>query len=369
VVGPVICRGGGFPFGHGNAASHDVAVVTTTQNSLKSLSEPELSADRGIIRLEVTDLAPSTSSLTAVRRHPGWRVKDDTTVYGGIELGGTNCNCAVGSSASGIVATARFDTGAEATATLARVVEWFHLQESRLDQGLTALGVASFGPLDLASGTITQTPKAGWGMTPLRQELGRELGCAVAVDTDVNCAALAEHALGAGIGSNVFLYLTVGTGIGVGAVVAGELIQGMSHPEMGHMRIPQRRDDSFVGSCPFHGNCWEGLASGQALANRYRMQAADIVDSRAWELEAEYLALGVTNLVCNFRPQRIAFGGGVFKRDGLLRNVAQKVSGLLTADYFAEAQEIERILVTPDLGWSSGVVGALLIAQQMMRTR
>jgi len=270
----------------------------------------------------------------------------------------------VGVSADGIVATVRFDTGAQPAATMQRVVEWFQLQERRLEQNLTALGVASFGPLDLTSGTITRTPKAGWDMTPLRQELARGLGCPVAVNTDVNCSALAEHALGAGVGCDVFLYLTVGTGIGAGAVVSGELVYGKGHPEMGHMRIPQQRDDSFAGSCPFHGNCWEGLASGQALASRYLMQPADLVDPRAWELEVEYLALGVTNLICSFRPQRIALGGGVFRREGLLREVAERVSGLLTADYFAEAHEIAEILVTPDLG-SSGVVGALLIAEQL----
>jgi fructokinase len=291
------------------------------------------------------------------------------SLFGGIELGGTNCNCAMGPSASEILAATRFETGAEPGVTLQRAAEWFHLQERRLEHGLTALGIASFGPLDLETGIITRTPKAGWDMTPLREELGRQLGCPVAVNTDVNCAALAEHAFGAGVGSDVFLYLTVGTGIGVGAVVAGDLMHGLSHPEMGHMRIPQRSDDSFAGSCPFHGNCWEGLASGHALANRYRTRAEDLTDSAAWALEAEYLALGVTNLVCSFRPQRIALGGGVFNRHGLLRDVAQKAGGLLSADYFAEAQEIEQVFVTPDLGSSSGVVGALWIAQQLVASR
>jgi fructokinase len=285
-------------------------------------------------------------------------------MYGGIELGGTNCNCAVGISADEILETVRFDTGAHPTDTLQRVVEWFKLQERRLNQNLTALGVASFGPLDLASGTITRTPKAGWDMTPLREELGRALGCHVAVNTDVNCAALAEHAFGSGVGCDVFLYLTVGTGIGAGALLAGELVGGRGHPEMGHMRIPQRRDDSFVGSCPFHGNCWEGLASGQALATRYRMPPADIVDPQAWELEAEYLALGVTNLICSFRPQRIALGGGIFRHEGLLREVADRVSGLLTADYFVEAGGIAEILVAPDFD-AAGLAGALLIAEEL----
>jgi fructokinase len=286
------------------------------------------------------------------------------TVYGGIELGGTNCNCAVGLGADEIGATVRFDTGSQPEVTLQRAVEWFQLQERRLDQNLTALGVASFGPLDLASGTITRTPKAGWDMTPLRQELGQALACPVAVDTDVNCAALAEHTFGVGVGCDVFLYLNVGTGIGAGAVVSGELVYGKDHPEMGHMRIPQRRDDSFVGSCPFHGNCWEGLASGHALASRYRMQPAEIVDPKAWALETEYLALGVTNLVCTFRPQRIALGGGVFSHEGLLQGVAARASGFLAADYFAEAREIGEMLVAPRLG-SPGVAGALLIAQEL----
>ena len=248
--------------------------------------------------------------------------------------------------------------------TFARVVEWFELQERLFHDRLTAVGVASFGPLDLVSGTIIETPKPGWGMTPLRDELAQALGCVVTVETDVNCAALAEHSFGAGLGCEVFLYLTVGTGIGVGAVIAGRLVRGLSHPEMGHMRLPQRREDGFAGSCPFHGTCWEGLASGSALASRYQMRAEEIADSNVWDLEAEYLALGVTNLICAFRPQRIALGGGVFQHAGLVRSVAQKATGFLDAAYFAEATEIDEILVTPGLGSSSGVVGAVLLAEQ-----
>jgi fructokinase len=134
---------------------------------------------------------------------------------------------------------------------------------------------------------------------------------------------------------------------------------------MGHMRIPQSRDDDFVGSCPFHGNCWEGLASGHALASRYRRPAVELRDPKAWELEASYLALGVTNLICSFRPERVALGGGVFNHRGLLASVVDKVRGLLAADYFKEAAELAEILVAPSLDPSSGLVGALLIAEQL----
>jgi fructokinase len=288
-------------------------------------------------------------------------------VYGAVELGGTNCNCAVGPSPTAIAASTRFDTGDAPMTTLGHVVEWFQLQERRLGEPLFGVGVASFGPLDLSSGTITATPKAGWSYTPVREQLARTLGCRIAVDTDVNCAALAEYHLGAGRGSSVFLYLTVGTGIGAGAVVAGGLVSGRGHPEVGHMWIPQQPDDDFAGSCPFHGNCWEGLASGHALATRYATPPTDLIDADAWTLEASYLALGVTNLICSFRPMRIALGGGVFRHDGLLPSVADKVRRLLTADYFAEAAEIGEILVAPALGASSGIAGALLIAEQMVR--
>jgi fructokinase len=288
-------------------------------------------------------------------------------VYGGIELGGTNCRCAVGPSATEISGSTRFDTGDEPAVTLERAAAWVALQERRLEEPLRAVGVASFGPLDLTSATITGTPKAGWSFTPLRDELARVLGCPIAVNTDVNCAAIAEHALGVGVGTGVFLYLTVGTGIGAGAVVAGELMSGMNHPEMGHMRVPQDHDDGFAGSCPFHGSCWEGLASGHALASRYQMPAFEISDPAAWEREASYLAFGVTNLICSFRPERLALGGGVFNHPGLLANVSARVRELLSADYFAEVTEIEEILVAPSLRPSSGLVGALLIAEEMVR--
>jgi fructokinase len=287
------------------------------------------------------------------------------TVYGGIELGGTNCNCAVGSSATAISATTRFDTGDAPEMTLWRALDWFGLQERRLNEPLRGVGVASFGPLDLVTGTITETPKPGWSNTPLRAELGRAFGCPVAVDTDVNCAALAEYVHGVGVGTEVFVYLTVGTGIGAGAVVAGELLRGRSHPEMGHMRIPQRPDDDFVGSCPFHGNCWEGLASGHALASRYQIPAADLVEAKAWELEAGYLALGVSNLICSLRPERIALGGGLFTHAGLRESVAKEVGALLAVSYFAEAADIGAVLLAPELGATSGLVGALLIAERL----
>jgi fructokinase len=269
-------------------------------------------------------------------------------MVGGIETGGTKCVCAVGTDPDDLRAVGTFPT-TDPEETIARAVEFFE-REGPID----ALGVGSFGPLDprLDSptwGHVTTTPKPGWSNTALAPELARRLAVPVVFDTDVNAAALGELRWGAARGLHTFCYLTVGTGIGGGALVNGNLVHGALHPEFGHMRIPHdRARDPFDGACPYHGDCFEGLASGMAL------EARGEVD---WELEAEYLALGLVNVISILSPQRIIIGGGVMKEPSLLPRMREHVASLLAG--YVDAPDI----VLPALGDRAGVFGALELAR------
>ena len=192
-----------------------------------------------------------------------------------------------------------------------------------------AVGIASFGPVDLdrdspTYGFITSTPKLAWQNYDLAGAVGRGLGVPVGFDTDVNAAALGEARWGATQGLSDFIYLTVGTGIGGGAVVRGEVVHGLLHPEMGHIRIPHDlAADPYPGDCPFHGDCLEGLASGFAMEGRWGRPAELPPDHPAWDLEARYLALGLVSFICTLSPRRIVMGGGVMGRPTCSRSFAK----------------------------------------------
>jgi fructokinase len=288
--------------------------------------------------------------------------------YGGIEAGGSKWVCAVGDSTNELIAVETFPTTTP-TETIGRAVQFFAGHRRLID----GLGVGSFGPVDVHEsspswGQITTTPKPGWAHTDVVAALQAALELPVAFDTDVNAAALAEAQWGAGSGLQTFCYVTVGTGIGVGVVANGRLLHGLLHPEVGHMRIPHdRARDPFEGVCPFHGDCWEGLASGVALRQRWGRPAHDLSTNEAWELEADYLALGLVNLICTISPQRIIVGGGVAKHPGLLRLVGVRVrdllDGYLNASEVSTAAGIEQYIVAPALGDHAGVLGAIKLAQ------
>jgi fructokinase len=264
-------------------------------------------------------------------------------IFGGIEAGGTKWVCAVGTGPDDIRSSIVFPTG-EPQETIARATGFLAAGGS-----LDAVGIGSFGPLDLRLGRITTTPKPGWQDTDVMSAVGDALGVRVGFDTDVNAAALAEHRWGAASGLDTFVYLTVGTGIGGGAMVNGELLHGLVHPEVGHMRIPHDWErDPFPGACPYHGDCLEGLASGEAMKAR---GTGDV------ELEAEYLALGLLNLVTVLSPQRIIVGGGVMHEPGLLDRVRRRADELAAG--YIEVPEI----VPPGLGDRAGVLGALELAR------
>jgi fructokinase len=292
-----------------------------------------------------------------------------TGVYGGIEAGGTKFVCAVGSGPDDLRSLTRLATTTPSE-TLGKVASFFKLE---LKKGpLRAIGIGSFGPLDLdpaspTFGCITATPKAGWSRTNLAGAIQEALGIPVFLDTDVNAAALGEQKWGAARGLKNLLYLTVGTGIGGGGIVNGKLLHGLTHPEMGHIRIPHDyQKDPFNGSCPFHGDCLEGLASGTAMKERWGRSAEELPpDHPAWKLEADYLACGIANFICTLSPQKIVLGGGIAKKEGLLSLVQVSVLKKLNNYIIAPAilENIISYIVPPALGDLAGVTGALALAQ------
>ncbi|MGA2528392.1 MAG: ROK family protein [Acidimicrobiales bacterium] len=295
------------------------------------------------------------------------------TPYAGIELGGTKCVLAIGDgSEDGWVATviATTDPGR----TIKAATEWFRGAQGG-SSTMVSLGVACFGPLEPVSGVIARaTPKTAWASWPVRESFEKALGVPVKLDTDVNAAALAEWSWGAAQGCSDMLYVTVGTGIGVGAIANGLLVHGRSHPEMGHMRFPQHSSDCvpgapeqmWGGNCPFHGNCWEGLASGPAKEKRAELWAlAGLEPPDEALLESEYVSLGLANLISSYRPQRVVLGGGVLHDPALLPRIRQRMPELLNTAYFPEARHIEDLVVAPALGDGAGVAGAILLAAQL----
>ena len=285
--------------------------------------------------------------------------------FGGIETGGTKWICAVGSSPSDLEAITTIPTLLPEPTVDAAVTFFRDFPE------IAAVGVGTFGPVDLDPrserfGTITTTPKPGWRDTPLLSMLSARLDLPVAIDTDVNAAALGEHRWGAAAGLDTFCYLTVGTGIGGGVIVRGEPTHGLLHPELGHMRIPHDRDrDPFDGVCPYHGDCFEGLASGRAMAARFGAPGEELDDPAAWQLEAEYIALGLVNVISVLSPERIILGGGVARNASLLPLVRERLREL-AGGYFAAPEldgQLESFVVPPALGDRAGVLGAFELAR------
>lgn len=293
-------------------------------------------------------------------------------IYGAIEAGGTKFVCAVargplGEAPPELLAETRFPTTTPAE-TLGCARAFF--RETEAAQGrLAALGIGSFGPVDLAEasptwGHVTTTPKPGWAGADVAGTLGRALGVPVAFGTDVGAAALGEGRWGAARGLDDFVYLTVGTGIGGAAVANGRLVQGLLHPEMGHFRPPRHPDDAFPGACPFHRDCLEGLAAGPAIAARWGQKAEELPpDHPAWEIEAHYLAHLAATLAMVLSPRRILLGGGVMAQETLLPKIRRQLAELL-GGYLAALtpEDLEGYLAPPGLGSRAGVLGALVLA-------
>jgi fructokinase len=292
-------------------------------------------------------------------------------LYGGVEAGGTKFVCTVGSGPNDLRTVERFATTTPEE-TIGRVIEFFRSQP----EPVTAVGIGTFGPMDPdpnspTFGWITSTPKPGWRNTDLCGPIQRALQVPVGIDTDVNAAALGEGRWGAARGLDTFVYLTVGTGIGGGGMVGGKLMHGLIHPEMGHIPLTRRGDDPFEGACPYHGDCFEGLAAGPGLQRRWGAKAETLsADHPAWDLEAHYLAQGLCTLILTLSPQKVILGGGVMQQEHLYPMVRQQVQKRLNG-YVQSPAVLERIdeyIVPPGLGDRAGVLGAIALAMQSEAT-
>ena len=292
-------------------------------------------------------------------------------LIGAVEAGGTKFVCSVGSGPQDLRPEIRFPTTTPAE-TLGKAIAYF--QEREADEGpLAAIGVASFGPVDpdpksSSYGFITTTPKPGWANTDVVGALQAEFDVPIGFDTDVNGAALSEGKWGAAQGLDTFIYLTIGTGIGGGAIVNGSLLHGLVHPEMGHIILDHDWErDPFPGFCPFHGDCLEGMAAGPAIEKRWGLKGQELaLDHPAWDLEAGYLAQGLRTLICTLSPQRIIMGGGVMEVSGLLPKVREKTIKYLNnyVQHPSIIGHIDEYIVSPALGNKAGVLGAVALGIQ-----
>jgi fructokinase len=292
------------------------------------------------------------------------------TSLGAIDAGGTKFLCGVGTADGEILEQIRIPTG-EPVDTMERVVSFFRSHR----QSLAAIGIASFGPLQLnpASphyGYITSTPKTSWAYFDLLGAIRKAIAVPLALNTDVNAAALGESRWGAGQQLSNFMYVTVGTGIGGAALINSSILPGLGHVEMGHIRVPHDLiRDPFPGACPYHGDCLEGLASGSAIEARWKISPSEIpADHPAWGLQTEYLALACTNWICTILPERLILGGGAMRRE-LFPRLRSRVQVLLNGyfDFPQLTQHLEQYLVPPGLGANSGLLGALTLASAISR--
>lgn len=290
-------------------------------------------------------------------------------VLAGVELGGSKCVCLLGSAPGHILAQVRVPT-TDSSTTLARIADVLDTWQQSATAP-EAVGIASFGPLDLHSGSgtfghIVSTVKPGWDGADVLGRVSQGRNVPVGIDTDVNGAALAEGRWGAARGLEDFAYVTVGTGVGVGLIVAGETVFGCNHSELGHVRVARYAGDNWPGHCPFHGDCVEGLASGPAIAARTGINPDEIAaDDPVWELVAHALAQLTHTLVLATAPQRILIGGGVVEgRPELLTRVRKHLRASLNGYLRIEELRsgIDDYIAPPGLGALAGPLGALALA-------
>lgn len=293
------------------------------------------------------------------------------TYIGGVEAGGTKFKCAIATSSSQLLAQVSIPTTTPDKTM--RLIESFFLEQTSRFSPLASLGLAAFGPLELKRdspdfGKILETPKKGWQQFDIVGALEHMTGVPVAIDTDVNAAALAESQFGASRDAVTSVYVTVGTGIGTGIVQGGKSIRSPLHPEGGHMFVPQDKTiDKFSGCCPFHDGCLEGLASGMAIEARWGKPATELPDDHpAWPLEASYLAYMCVNLFRVLGPEKIILGGGVLEQKGLLDLVRKRFVDFMGGYHMHDVRVMSDLIVSPELGSNVGLVGALILAGQAL---
>ncbi|MDO5294810.1 MAG: ROK family protein [bacterium] len=282
---------------------------------------------------------------------------------GALEAGGTKMVCAVGNEFGEIESLVKFPTGTPET-TMPQMISYFKQQK------IDALGIGCFGPIDLHKdsdtyGCITSSPKEAWRNYNILDRFLKELNCPIGLDTDVNAACLGEMEYGAAKGCQNAIYITIGTGVGMGICSEGKLIHGVMHPEAGHMFIKRLSSDLFEGTCPYHKDCLEGLVSGGAIGARYGKKASEIPKHDiAWKYTAHYIAEAIVNLILTLEPERIILGGGVMEQEQLLPLIHNEVVTLLRGYLqIDQLQKIEEYIVRPGCDGNQGILGALLLGR------
>lgn len=281
---------------------------------------------------------------------------------GALEAGGTKMVCAVGDE-NGKVSDRISLATKTPSETMPEMIEYFKKNQ------VEALGIGCFGPIDpdrasKTYGYITSTPKLAWQNYNIVGEFRKNLNVPMAFDTDVNASALGEAAFGAAKGLDCSMYMTVGTGVGVGIYMNGFLVHGMMHPEAGHILLQKHPQDGYSGKCPFHHNCLEGLAAGPAIEERWGKKAAELSEvTRVWELEAFYIAQALVNYTLTFSPRKIVLGGGVMHQEQLFPLIRERYRELL-AGYVQtrELEDLESYIVPSSLRDNQGIMGCLKLA-------
>lgn len=283
-------------------------------------------------------------------------------LFGALETGGTKMVCAIGNEKGEILEQISIPTETPEL-TIPKLLSFYR------DKEIAALGIGCFGPIDLnrnsdTYGYITTTPKTPWQYYDIVGVFEKEMGIPVGFDTDVNASVLGEYTWGAGRGLDSCIYITIGTGIGVGVIADGKLLHGMLHPEGGHILLQKIPEDEYEGFCPFHENCFEGLAAGPAIERRWGKKAIELDEHhKAWEMEAEYIAQALVNYTCILSPQRIILGGGVMHQTQLLPMIRDRFIKLLNGYLKTkELEDIDTFIVAQSLEDKQGILGALKLA-------
>lgn len=280
-------------------------------------------------------------------------------LFGALEAGGTKMVCAIGNDQGEILKRTSIPTETPEI-TMPKLAEFF------TGEDIAALGIGCFGPIDLnrsskTYGCITTTPKLAWKNYDICGYFREQLGISVGFDTDVNGSMLGEATWGCAKGLDSAIYITVGTGIGVGIMADGKLLHGMLHPEGGHILMPVRSDDPYAGKCPYHKTCLEGLASGPAIEERWGRPARELADRpEVWDLEAYYLAHAVTNYIMILSPQKIILGGGVMHQTQLMEKIRNYVGDMIGGYIVTkELENLDSYIVLPSLDDNQGILGAM----------
>ncbi|MEH7612099.1 ROK family protein [Gottfriedia acidiceleris] len=284
-------------------------------------------------------------------------------MLGAIEAGGTKFVCAIGDENGNLIERIQFPTTVPEE-TISQVVEFFK------NYPIKAIGIGSFGPIDVNEksstyGSITSTPKMAWQGFPFVQAIKQHFSVPIGFNTDVNVAALGEATFGAANGLDSCLYITIGTGIGAGAVVNSNLLQGITHPEMGHILVRRHPNDEFVGNCPYHRDCLEGLASGPAIEARWGQTGSNLINRKeVWDLEGYYIAQALMQYILILSPKKIILGGGVMNQMQVFESVYKYLKELV-CDYVS-LPELNEYIVPPSLGNNAGITGALMLAHHAL---